>query len=62
MDDNDYYTGEGTDYITYMEDQVHELWNEVRQLKLENRGGKAVRMSYGEHICGQKQIWYFLIK
>ena len=56
MDDNDYYTGEGTDYITYMEDQVHELWNEVRQLKLENRGGKAVRMSYGEHICGQKQI------
>ena len=38
MDDN--YTGDGTDYLTHLEDQLRELRNEVRQLKSENRGGK----------------------
>ncbi len=44
MDDNN-YTGDGTDYLTYLENQLHELRNKVRRLKSDNRGKKIVRMS-----------------
>ena len=36
MDDNN-YTGDGTDYLTYLENQLHELRNKVRWLKSGNR-------------------------
>ncbi len=39
MEDNDDYTGDGIDYLTHLEDQVHELRNEARRLKSENWGG-----------------------
>ena len=40
MMDDDNYTGDGRDYVTRLEDQLHELRNEVRQLKSDNRGKK----------------------
>ena len=45
MIDNDKYTGDGTDYVTHLEDQLHELRNKVRWLKSDNRGKKVVRMN-----------------
>ena len=30
MMDNDNYTGDGADYVTHLEDKLHELRNEVR--------------------------------
>ena len=40
VDDNN-YTGDSTDYLTHLEDQLHELRNEVRWLKSDNRGKKS---------------------
>ena len=45
MMDDDNYTGEGTDYVTHLEDQLNELRNKVRRLKSDNRGKKVVRMN-----------------
>ncbi len=41
MMNDDNYTGDGTDYVTHLEDQLHELRNKVRRLKSDNRGKKS---------------------
>ena len=41
MVDNNNYTSDGANYVTYLEVQLHELRNKVRQLKSEKRGKKS---------------------
>ncbi len=41
MMDNINYTGDGANYVTHLEVQLHELRNKVRRLKSENRGKKS---------------------
>ena len=39
MDDN--YSSDGVNYVTLLENKLHELRNEVRRLKSDNRGKKS---------------------
>ena len=43
--DNDNYSSDGANYVTLLENKLHELRNEVRRLKSDNRGKKVVRMN-----------------
>ena len=39
--DNDNYSSDGANYVTLLENKLHELRNEVRRLKSDNRGKKS---------------------
>lgn len=39
--DNDNYSSDGANYVTLLENKLHELRNEVRRLKSDNRGEKS---------------------